>query len=186
MRRGRGSRCSGARSNSRRPGSAFRGGGKCKPVRKRFVPPSSAPGVRSNVGGARWGAGDRGGAGPRGLAREGKLPLGPQGKGAAATSGSFLFTHFGYSGPAALDLSRHWHRAQGERAVSAGFLPGETIESLRDAWLAAARESHLGVRKHLGVRLPDRLVVALCEESDVAPATALTQVARARRDTLLG
>ena len=38
----------------------------------------------------------------------------------------------------------------------------------------------------LGVRLPDRLVVALCEESDVAPATALTQVARARRETLLG
>ena len=42
------------------------------------------------------------------------------------------------------------------------------------------------MRKHLGVRLPDRLVVALCEESDVAPATALTQVARARRETLLG
>ena len=122
----------------------------------------------------------------QGLTLETELTLRVAGKRAAGTSGSFLFTHFGYSGPAALDLSRHWHRAEGERAVSAGFLPGETVESLRDAWLAATRDSHLSVRKHLGVRLPDRLVVALCEESDVAPATALTQVARARRETLLG
>jgi predicted Rossmann fold flavoprotein len=116
----------------------------------------------------------------QGLTLEVELTLRTAGKRAAETRGSFLFTHFGYSGPAALDLSRHWHRV-----VSANFLPGETPERLREAWLAAARDSHLGVRKHLGARFPDRLVVALCEEGGVAPATALTQVERARREELL-
>ncbi|HUK63538.1 MAG TPA: NAD(P)/FAD-dependent oxidoreductase, partial [Dongiaceae bacterium] len=44
------------------------------------------------------------------------------------TRGSFLFTHFGYSGPAALDISRHWLRAAGagDRQVSACFVPDRT------------------------------------------------------------
>src|SRR5262249_42303521 len=37
-----------------------------------------------------------------------------------------------------------------------------------------------------GARLPDRLVVAVCEECGVATATALGQVARERREALLG
>ena len=122
----------------------------------------------------------------QGLTLEAELTLRVAGRRVAATRGSFLFAHFGYTGPVALDLSRHWHRAEGERAVSANFLPGETVESLRAAWIAAARDSHLSARKHLGARLPDRLVVALCEECGLAPATTLGQVERARRDALLG
>ena len=122
----------------------------------------------------------------QGLTLEAELTLRDAGKRAAVTRGSFLFAHFGYSGPAALDLSRHWYRAAGERRVSASFLPGENAESLREAWLAAARDAHLTVRKHLGARLPDRLVAALCEESGVAPATVLGQVERVRREALLG
>jgi predicted flavoprotein YhiN len=121
----------------------------------------------------------------QGLTLDVELALRVVGKRVATTGGSFLFTHFGYSGPAALDLSRHWHRSEGERAVSASFLPRETVDSLRAAWLAAARDPQLSVRKHLGARLPDRLVVALCEESGVAPATTLGQVERARREALL-
>jgi predicted flavoprotein YhiN len=122
----------------------------------------------------------------QGLTLEAALTLRVGGKRAADTCGSFLFTHFGYSGPAALDLSRHWHRAEGERGVSASFLPGERAETLRAAWLAAASDSRLSVRKHLGARLSDRLVVALCEECGVAPATTLAQVERGRREALLG
>ena len=121
----------------------------------------------------------------QGLTLDVELTLRVAGRREAITRGSFLFTHFGYSGPAALDLSRHWHYAGGERAVSASFLPGERPETLREAWLEAARDPHLGVRKHLGSRLPDRLVVALCEECGVAPATAPAQVERGRREALL-
>ena len=122
----------------------------------------------------------------QGLTLDVELTLRLAGKRAAATRGSFLFTHFGYSGPAALDLSRHWHRAEGERAVSASFVPGETVESLRAAWIAATRDAQLSARKHLGARLPDRLVVALCEECGVAPATTHGQVERTHREALLG
>ena len=47
--------------------------------------------------------------------------------------GSLLFTHFGLSGPAALDVSRHWIAAKREdpqASMTVSFLPGETFESL--------------------------------------------------------
>ncbi len=46
-------------------------------------------------------------------------------------SGSFLFTHFGFSGPAALDISRFWaiHASNSEVAIRASFLPSEKEES---------------------------------------------------------
>ena len=47
--------------------------------------------------------------------------------------GSLLFTHFGLSGPAALDVSRHWIAAKRDDpkvSLTVSFLPGETFESL--------------------------------------------------------
>ena len=47
--------------------------------------------------------------------------------------GSLLFTHFGLSGPAALDVSRHWIAARREdpkAMLTVSFLPEETFESL--------------------------------------------------------
>jgi predicted Rossmann fold flavoprotein len=53
--------------------------------------------------------------------------------------GPLLWTHFGASGPLALNMSRHWHRASARGAcdVTLNVCPGETFESL-DAWLRAA------------------------------------------------
>jgi predicted Rossmann fold flavoprotein len=51
--------------------------------------------------------------------------------------GPMLWTHFGISGPAALDLSRHWLRAEQENrspTVTAHLLPGQTFESLEAIW----------------------------------------------------
>lgn len=46
-------------------------------------------------------------------------------------SGSFLFTHFGFSGPAALDISRFCaiHEGRPDAVIYASFLPAETEES---------------------------------------------------------
>ncbi len=124
----------------------------------------------------------------QGITLEAALTLRVGGKRVARTHGSMLFAHFGYTGPAALDLSRHWHRAEGEgaREVLASFLPDETEASLERAWLeAAAAEPRASVRRHLGRALPDRLVVALCAEAEVEPGTALAQVKRERRVALI-
>ena len=117
-----------------------------------------------------------------------ELALWVDGRVATRVHGSLLVAHFGYSGPAALDLSRHWHRAEGarERRVTASFAPGATLESLRAEWVKAGEHtSRLSARRFLAARVPDRLAELLCAEARVAPVGAVSQVSREARDTLL-
>jgi hypothetical protein len=136
-----------------------------------------------------------------GLTLDAELALWAGGKRRAATRGSLLVTHVGYSGPAALDLSRHWHRATGadgsgssetrqadpeERRVTASFAPEETRQSLTAAWLAAASsEPRRSVRRYLARRLPERLADRLCAEAGVRVEEPLAQIDRDRRSALL-
>jgi len=62
------------------------------------------------------------------------------GKVIARQRGSMLFTHFGISGPAALDISRHWIASPGARLV-ANFLPGENFQSLERAFIEEAQRN---------------------------------------------
>ncbi len=122
----------------------------------------------------------------QGVTLEAELALRDGSRGARAR-GSFLFTHFGYSGPAALDLSRHWHRASSpERAVLASFLSGETPEAWLDTWKRRARSAEgVTVRSLFGERLPARLLERLCEEAGVRVSAPLAQVPRESRAALL-
>ena len=125
----------------------------------------------------------------QGMTVEAALTLRVSGRKVATTRGSILFAHFGYSGPAALDLSRHWHGAEdaGERRVEASFAPAETRESLVGAWLEAGRAStRRTVKRFLSERLPERLVELMCRDARVAPAERLAQVDRERRGALVG
>jgi hypothetical protein len=125
----------------------------------------------------------------QGVTTEVELTLSVGGKRTESARGSFLFAHFGYSGPAALDLSRSWLRAEGrgERAVHASFVPGETRESLLAAWqLEAVADPRLQVRHWLGRRLPDRLALALCAEAGVDAGAYASQTGRERRAALAG
>ena len=125
----------------------------------------------------------------QGVTGEVELTLAVGGKRAGTERGSFLFAHFGYTGPAALDLSRSWLRAEGrgERTVHANFLPGETRDSLLAAWQReTAPEPRLQVRHWLGRRLPDRLVLALCAEAGVDAGAYASQTSRAHRTELAG
>ena len=68
-----------------------------------------------------------------GLSLEVELSHFSKGRKRAAARGGFLFTHFGFSGPASLDLSRFWSLAgkdDGPR-VEANFLPNVKEEDLR-------------------------------------------------------
>jgi Predicted flavoproteins len=124
----------------------------------------------------------------QGLALEAELALAVGGRVGESARGSLLFTHFGLSGPAALDLSRSWLRAEGggERGVRVSFVPGVGREELLADWAAAAgAEPKLSVRRWLGRRLPDRLAVVLCAEVGVGPARYASQVERERRAELV-
>jgi hypothetical protein len=65
--------------------------------------------------------------------------------GAVATriTGAMLWTHVGISGPAALNASRHWMRAQIERrpvSLTVNFRPGQSFEDVDAWWTERARE----------------------------------------------
>jgi predicted flavoprotein YhiN len=124
----------------------------------------------------------------QGLTLDAELTLWVGGKKRETIRGSFLITHFGYSGPAALDLSRHWLRAEGERErrVTASFVPGETRESLLQRWVQVGEaEPRATARAFLRRSLPERLTDLLCNEAGVNAAERLAQVDRIRRTNLI-
>jgi hypothetical protein len=112
------------------------------------------------------------------------------GKRLTACTGSTLCTHFGLSGPAVLDISRHWlvARHQAETAAAAAvklsinWLPGIPAAAVEPLLLASHGRGTLAVlRDHL----PDRLARRLCELA-AAPTTGdLPREARKRLVTLL-
>jgi predicted Rossmann fold flavoprotein len=108
-----------------------------------------------------------------------------EGKKAFITSGGFLFTHRGFSGPAALNASHLFVRARLRRLPP----PAVTVQwgSLdREAWqreLAGGRTRVMtAVRRHL----PERLALRLVAEGEVAPDRELSQLRRAEREGLIG
>jgi predicted Rossmann fold flavoprotein len=85
-------------------------------------------------------------------------------------TGSLLFTHFGLSGPVALDISRHWLAARrDDRGVTltASFLVGETFESLERELLEVAKANPRATPGSVfRGRLPERLLERLIEGPD--------------------
>lgn len=124
--------------------------------------------------------------GARGVTTHAALTLWVDDKREARCEGSLLFAHFGVTGPVALDLSRHWHRAEGRaRRVTIDFLPGETPESLEREWIAAGeRRSGRGSRSFLSARLPDRIADMLTAESGLG-GVAMSQTPKPRRAAAL-
>jgi hypothetical protein len=98
--------------------------------------------------------------------------------------GSTLCTHFGISGPAVLDMSRHWHHARDSDAgctLELCWVPGMSAEEA-DAWMLSSKGT--GVAALLRERLPERLARALCAAADVLPDSTVQQLARDRRRAL--
>jgi predicted flavoprotein YhiN len=123
----------------------------------------------------------------QGVTVEAELTLTADGRRVEATRGSLLIAHFGFSGPVALDLSRHWARAEGrERRVRANFLPGESTESVARSWVRVGDAvPSRTIQRHFGAAMPERLIELLCREAGVEPGERLSQVARARRGALI-
>jgi predicted Rossmann fold flavoprotein len=94
------------------------------------------------------------------------------------TTGSTLCTHHGLSGPAVLDISRHWLVARHTDPASAltiNWLPGESAESLDRLLLAGGSRGAVAVLRE---RLTDRLARGLCDAAGAPHAGDLTRDAR--------
>jgi hypothetical protein len=115
-------------------------------------------------------------------------------KSLASFTNSLLCTHFGLSGPAALDVSRYYLAQQVEKTetgetagppaakLEINWAPAQTFESL-DAELARGGRQSVA-RALAAAGLADRLARALCEASRVDPGASLHTLARDARRTL--
>jgi predicted Rossmann fold flavoprotein len=103
--------------------------------------------------------------------------------------GAWLWTHFGASGPLALNLSRHWHRAQEEHAsveVSLSLCPGETFESLDAWWLQQERDRpRARLPTVLATRLPAAVADAWIGAAGIPHETTMARLGREERRTLV-
>lgn len=124
-----------------------------------------------------------------GIAQEVELSVFVAGKRIDHRVGSLLWTHFGISGPAVMDASRHWTMAQetGERpTMRCNLLPGETFERV-EQWLIEliASRPRAAVLSHVASRMPERLAAALIRHVGIDPATVAGQLSRDARRVLV-
>ncbi len=100
-------------------------------------------------------------------------------------SGAVLCTHFGLSGPAILDISRHWlHHLSidpGAR-LQINWMPGTNSESLDRELVQTKGQSLLSVLRN---RLPERFLRAICAQANVDPVAGVQQMTRDRRSALV-
>ena len=120
-----------------------------------------------------------------GLSHEASLSTFVEGKRIDHRTGSLLWTHFGISGPVAMDASRFWvmAHAQGRPVeMRCGFVPGESFET-GEKWIidAGGARPRLSVLKLIAQRMPERLAEALLQWTSVDPSGPLGQLSREQR-----
>jgi len=98
---------------------------------------------------------------------------------------SMLCTHFGLSGPGVLDMSRYYLDAVADdpgAMLALNWLPGVSVEAL-DAEIVDSKSISIG--RALREKMPERLVLALCNEAGVDPARPCSQLPREQRRALV-
>jgi predicted Rossmann fold flavoprotein len=102
--------------------------------------------------------------------------------------GALLWTHFGVSGPVALDASRHWHRAQVDRrtvAVTLNFRPGAQFDDVDAEWTRlAAEHPRTSLQTVLGTMMPASTAAALLHRLAIEGSEALAHFSRDQRRRL--
>jgi predicted Rossmann fold flavoprotein len=102
--------------------------------------------------------------------------------------GALLWTHFGVSGPAVLDVSRHWLRArleQRDARLTINFAPGESFDSVDRTWALHAEERpRASIHSTLARMIPASVATAVLQHLGLDAATALTDLSRASRRRL--
>ena len=130
-----------------------------------------------------------------GVSHPAELAVWVDGRIAIRLTGSLLWTHFGISGPVALNASRHWLRARSEErsaAITVNFYPGLTFDHL-DLVLTSTAQSRPRVSIETavataaeGIRpLPSSLVRAVLLGLRIPGSTLLSQLARDDRRLLV-
>lgn len=112
-----------------------------------------------------------------------KLSLIADGKKTVQSEGALLFTHAGFSGPAALDISGPWLRCQTARKeLVVNFFPGRTEEELSAEWVRPVEEHpDRSWKRSLIQYFPERLAEILLKKSGIDPRKRPDQTSQQKR-----
>lgn len=128
-------------------------------------------------------------AGLAGIAHDVALTVSVEGCKPARVRGPLLWTHFGVSGPAVLDASRHWHHARLEQrgvTVSVSFLPDDDFNSAEEKLLGlVSSQPKVYLRNALAAFLPARLADEIIKKLGIDGGVAMAQVTRDARRALV-
>lgn len=123
-----------------------------------------------------------------GVSHDVELTIWVDGKAAERLRGSMLWTHFGISGPVALNASRVVLRAELEQRdvrVTANLFPPAGFEAVDGRWTAAAAaRPRVTVQNALAEELPASVAAALLGHASIDPSTTLTMLSRDARRRL--
>lgn len=123
-----------------------------------------------------------------GVTHPAEITVWVDGRVAARLTGSLLWTHFGLSGPAALDASRHW--AQADRAghdvrLTLSLLPGVTFDGVEEHLLTLARaHPRSSLANLLAARLPASVVAVVMAAASIDTEREAGQMTRVERRRL--
>ncbi len=123
-----------------------------------------------------------------GIAVPAEVSVWSEGRRVALESGPVLVTHFGLSGPAPMNVSRHFavgRMASAPPEIRVNFFPGRRPEEVEAAWLDTARGAGTLQVVSLLDGLPARLARRIAELADVAPETRLSELSKNSRRRLL-
>jgi predicted Rossmann fold flavoprotein len=124
-----------------------------------------------------------------GVAHDVSLTLRVDGRVTTRIDGALLWTHFGASGPAVLNVSRHWHRArltESDVSVELNVCPGDTFDSLERWWQSQERaRPRAQVSTVLATRLPAAIAETWLRFANVPPETTLAHLPRDDRRRLV-
>jgi predicted Rossmann fold flavoprotein len=123
-----------------------------------------------------------------GISHEASIVIEANGRSAARLRGPLLWTHFGVSGPVALDASRHWARAATDGPVRArlSFVPDLDFSGAERELLSADGKagSRRTVQGALAARLPAAVGEALLSALAMDGSQPLSQLPRDERRRL--
>jgi predicted Rossmann fold flavoprotein len=123
-----------------------------------------------------------------GVSHDAELVVWVDGRISTRLTGSLLWTHFGISGPVALNASRHWLRADLEgRAVrlTLSFCPGCTFDDLETWWIdTTAARPKASVLTALSGRIPAAVAAAMVRRLEIDATRSLAHLTRIERRAL--
>ncbi|MBI3400701.1 MAG: NAD(P)/FAD-dependent oxidoreductase [Acidobacteria bacterium] len=123
-----------------------------------------------------------------GVSQEVELAVRIEGAIAIRLTGALLWTHFGASGPVAMNASRHWLRAQIEKrdvSIAVSFCPGEQLNGVDARWTRLAGEHpKQAVQTTLATIVPSAVATALLDALAIDGRATLAHFSRDDRRRL--